>query len=201
MSQVPQPPPPTAPPGSFGGFPPPGGGPRTNGPAIASLILGLLGCIPLLGSLLAIVLGFVGIRKARDPQVGGKGLAIAGIILGVLWLGIYAAFGGTILAVVRGTAAERETAKAFVTDLAAGKVDAVAARNGDALNRGDLLTIAETLQRNGRLVDVTTASFNYSNGVCTVGGVATFDQTQKAFELTMVERGEDQWQVTAFQLR
>src|SRR5687767_10184515 len=130
MSQVPHPPPPTAPPGQYGG-PPPGGTPaRRNGAAIASLIFGLLGCIRLRGSLLAIVLGFVGVRKARDPQVGGKGLAIAGIILGLLWLGIYAAFGGTILAVVRGTEAERATAKAFVTDLAAGNVDAIAARNG-----------------------------------------------------------------------
>lgn len=200
MSQVPQPPPPTAPPSPYGGSPPPGGAARTNGAAIASLVFGLLGCIPLLGSLLAVVFGFVGVRKARDPQVGGKGLAIAGIILGLLWLGIYAAFGGTILAVVRGTAAERETAKAFVTDLAAGNVDAIAARNGDAMPRDAIQGFSDDVRLNGPLNDVTTASFNYSGGVCTVSGVATFGQAQKVFEVDMVERGEDQWKVQAFRL-
>jgi hypothetical protein len=59
----------------------------TNGWAIASLVLGILG-----GSLLAIVFGLVGrgqIRRSGGRQ-GGLGLATAGIVLGCVWLGLIA---------------------------------------------------------------------------------------------------------------
>jgi hypothetical protein len=60
------------------------GGTRTNGMAIASLVLGLvIFCEPVSG-LLAIIFGIIGITKTKDPQVGGKGMSIAGIILGSL---------------------------------------------------------------------------------------------------------------------
>ena len=197
MSQVP--PPPVAPPHTAHGYDP-GVPKRTNGPAIASLIFGVLGCIPVLGMLLAVVLGIVGLVKAKDPRVGGKGLAIAGICLAVLWVGIYAAAGRTILAIVRGVEAERDTAKAFVTDLAAGNVDAIAARNGDTMGRGDIRNFSKMVQQYGTLTDVTNSSFQYNNGVCTVGGVATFGESRKNFEVDLVERGEDQWKAQDFRI-
>ena len=55
-----------------------------NGFAIASLICGILGCTGI-GGLLAIIFGILGINKAsRQPEVGGKGMAIAGIVLGAV---------------------------------------------------------------------------------------------------------------------
>lgn len=55
----------------------------TSGFAIWSLICGLLGfCLPIPSSILAIIFGIVGLNKTRDPRVGGKGLAIAGICVG-----------------------------------------------------------------------------------------------------------------------
>jgi hypothetical protein len=56
---------------------------RTNGIAILSFVLGLAICFPP-ASILAIVLGIAGIVKAKNPRVGGRGLAIAGLILGVV---------------------------------------------------------------------------------------------------------------------
>jgi prepilin-type processing-associated H-X9-DG protein len=56
---------------------------QSNGFATASLISGILGfCIPVLGGIVAIVLGIVGLTKTKDPRVGGKGMAIAGLVLG-----------------------------------------------------------------------------------------------------------------------
>jgi hypothetical protein len=62
---------------------------RTNGYAIASLVLGIAGLFvfPVIPSILAIVFG----HKARDeirrsPGMTGDGLALAGLILG--WLAI-----------------------------------------------------------------------------------------------------------------
>ena len=58
-----------------------------SGIAIASLILGVVSFIPLVGVLLgiiAIVLGIVAISQINKQGLGGKGLAKIGIILGIL---------------------------------------------------------------------------------------------------------------------
>jgi uncharacterized protein DUF4190 len=67
----------------------------TNGFAIASLVLGIL-WLWWVGSVLALVFGYVGknqIERSGGAQ-GGRGMAIAGIVLG--WVGI----GVLILAIV-----------------------------------------------------------------------------------------------------
>jgi hypothetical protein len=60
---------------------------KTNGFAIASLVLGIL-WLWWLGSVLALIFGYVG--KSQIDQSGGmqtgRGLAIAGIVLG--WIGV-----------------------------------------------------------------------------------------------------------------
>ena len=62
---------------------------RTEGRAIASLVLGVLGfvALPVAPSVLAIWLGVTARRRIQaDPSLGGDGLATAGIILGVVEL-------------------------------------------------------------------------------------------------------------------
>ena len=63
---------------------------RTNGFAIAALVLGILGIW-----LLAIIFGAVGLSQTkRDASYTGRGLAIAGLVLGivvgVLWVAFFA---------------------------------------------------------------------------------------------------------------
>lgn len=69
------------------GYPQPGWGvPRpTNGMAIASLVLGVL-WITWLGSILALIFGYIARGQIRERGESGDGMAIAGIILG--WIGI-----------------------------------------------------------------------------------------------------------------
>ena len=92
--QQPYPPPP--PPGPYPGqpqgpyYPPPGPYPpqgpypprptTTNWWAIISLIFGILG-----GVLISVVCGIVGLRRARAGQ-GGRGMAIAGLVLSAVWV-------------------------------------------------------------------------------------------------------------------
>jgi hypothetical protein len=57
----------------------------TSGKAIFSLVLGILGfCVPVVLSVPAIILGFMslGAIKRSDGKIGGKGLAITGMVLG-----------------------------------------------------------------------------------------------------------------------
>src|SRR5687767_13148302 len=75
----------------------------TNGFAIASLVLGILGLVgfpPLIPSILALVFGYKGKREI-DRSGGveqGRGLAVAGIILG--WIAVVFAILAAIAAVL-----------------------------------------------------------------------------------------------------
>jgi hypothetical protein len=80
-------------PQSFEAPPPHPGMARTSGTAIASLVLGLLGCCGIT-AILGVILGFTSlgaIRRSRGMIVG-RGLALTGIILGFVWIGLWAAF-------------------------------------------------------------------------------------------------------------
>ena len=94
------PPPPAAPYVAPGYMPPPPGygqppvGQSTNGLAIASLVLGIVWVFGI-GSILAVIFGFVGRKQIRQSggRQGGGGMAIAGIVLGfvgvaglILWI-------------------------------------------------------------------------------------------------------------------
>jgi hypothetical protein len=57
---------------------------RTSAAAVISLICGVLGCFIVTG-IVAIITGIVGLRATRNPQVKGRGMAIAGIALGVVF--------------------------------------------------------------------------------------------------------------------
>jgi prepilin-type processing-associated H-X9-DG protein len=58
---------------------------KSSGWAITSLVFGIISfCIPFFASVVAIVTGIVGIVKTSRPRVGGRGMAIAGLVLGLL---------------------------------------------------------------------------------------------------------------------
>ena len=85
-------PPPAAwapPPGQYG----PSGGLQqtTNGLAIASMVLGII-WIYWLGSILALVLGYIAKKQIDQSQgrQGGRSMAVAGIVLGWIGVGILA---------------------------------------------------------------------------------------------------------------
>jgi hypothetical protein len=95
---VPPPPPPPEPPEpsirTVGAVVP------TNGMAIASLILSIAGLtvVPVIGSVLALILGYMARRdiRQRPTETSGEGLAKAGIVIG--WIGVV----GAVLAVCVG---------------------------------------------------------------------------------------------------
>jgi hypothetical protein len=82
------PPPPYQPPGAPGG----GGPERKNSPlAIVSLVTGIIGVVPCCWglpvlSLAAIVTGFIAKKQIAESsgQIVGRGMAVAGLVLGIL---------------------------------------------------------------------------------------------------------------------
>ena len=77
---------PQYPPGQYG-QPPYQAGPKTNGLAIASLILGIL-WVCFVGSILALIFGYMARKQIKESggTQQGDGMALAGIILG--WIGV-----------------------------------------------------------------------------------------------------------------
>jgi membrane-bound ClpP family serine protease len=62
---------------------------QTNGKAVISLVLAIVGLfiIPIILSVLAIIIGWAALADIdRKPPQSGKGLAIAGIVIGVIGL-------------------------------------------------------------------------------------------------------------------
>ncbi|SCG76571.1 DUF4190 domain-containing protein [Micromonospora coxensis] len=63
----------------------------TSGTATAALVLGILGvlggwCLFGLPCLLAVVLGHVGLHETRDGRRSGRGMAVAGLVLGYVFV-------------------------------------------------------------------------------------------------------------------
>lgn len=59
----------------------------TSGWALASLIVGIVGfCVPVLGGVIATITGIIGIIRTRDGKLGGRGMAVAGLVLGMISL-------------------------------------------------------------------------------------------------------------------
>ena len=84
---------------------------KSNPLALASLICGCLLCIPFAPGLAATITGWLGMRRAKDPAVTGRGFAIAGLVLGILNLLGWTAYFGLIFAVmVPSLGRSRETA-------------------------------------------------------------------------------------------
>ena len=193
MSQFPPPPPQQMPPAAAYPAPAPK---RTNGAAIASLVCGLVSCIPFVTGLAAIVLGIFGIKKAKDPQVGGKGMALAGLILGLVSLAVWALFVGGISALLQGTSAEREVARQFITDLAAGNIDAAQAQTDGRIPREKLDKWSKTMQGWGKLNDTTIMGVSAEPGKTQIAGSATFGTTPKGFEALVLKQPDGSYKVS-----
>ena len=150
----------------------------TSGAAIGSLICGILGCIPFVTSVLAIILGIVGIKATGGGRAGGRGMAIAGLILGLLGIGGWSLFGGGMYALYIGSKPARAVATQFTNDMLAGNVSAAAAQCDPAMAQEDLQKASDSMKSWGTLTNMTVfgAKVENNNGFTQyeLGGSAQF---------------------------
>ena len=169
---------------------------RTSGAAIASLICGLLFCVPFLTSLLAFIFGLVGISSTKNPNVRGRGMAIAGLILGILGLLTWGGGAHWFRHAMQSTVAERGFARTYVDDLLAGNLDADVAKSTDKVTHDDLQAMQQQAQPWGSLQNTYIFALPpaYPNGTyaCFAVGVCQFagGQHQLRLELTKDASGQ-----------
>jgi len=152
--------------------------PKTSGAAIASLVCGILGCIPFLTSILAVILGIVGIKQTGNPQRTGRGLAIAGLLLGLLGIAGWTIGGG--LGILGWSAAKKQLAlqaKPCLEAISAG--DYAKAQSYSTMTPEKMTELHDQMQPWGALNDVSMSGFNTQKNMgkpntLTIKGTATF---------------------------
>ncbi len=94
----------------YGGYPPtqpphayaPVDNRATNGMAIASMILGIV-WIYWIGSVLALIFGYIALSQIKQRNESGRGMALAGVVLG--WVGV----GILLLVIIAGAASNNNS--------------------------------------------------------------------------------------------
>ena len=175
---------------------------KTSVAAVLSLVCGILGCFIVTG-ILAVILGIVGLRKTRDPQVSGRGLAIAGIILGVLTMlptVIGLATGGLAFwGVAKMTEEPRRAAREWMVALSAGDVDKAASLSTAGVTRERLAEASETVKAKVAFVDMTSNNINIVNQQGDLTGTADFANGKVGYQLS-IRQENGQWKVERFTL-
>ena len=72
----------------------------TNGMSIAALVCGLCGFIYGVPAILGIIFGFVSLSQIKQRGQSGRGMALAGIIVGALWLVLFIILIIAVIAIV-----------------------------------------------------------------------------------------------------
>jgi hypothetical protein len=177
-----------------GGMPPGAYPPKKgNGMAVASLVCGILGCIPFITGLLAILFGVLGIKKSKQTGTGSA-MAIVGLILGLISIGGWGLFGGGLWALIKGTEVNRNVAGQFIRDVGANNIDA-ALGNAEGINKEELTDLNKTMSKFGTVTDVTTLATVVENDHAKLTGLVKFSSGDHAFEMEQKKSG-DNWKVT-----
>jgi uncharacterized membrane protein len=176
--------------------------PRYSAAAVASLVLGILGCVPLITSMLAIVFGIAGLRATGSPHVQGRGLAIAGLVLGCIGVLGWGGGGAGVWGVWVHTHPERILAEQFINNLSQGNITAASAQCTNNVSKQQLIDAAAKLQGWGPLFPAraTQAGFNFNNGSETgnvIGQIILQNGPPHTFVMGTAKQ-QGQWKVDSF---
>ena len=200
MSQFP-------PPQSPVGYAPPGMYPqqRTSAAAVTSLIFGILGCLVVTG-LIAVITGIIGISATKNPAVKGRGMAIAGLILGLVGMvggGLCIGFGG-----YAGVMAYKEMKPAY--ESATGLVEAASAGDIDKAMKfvdttkvskeqlGDIINDLKTLGKFKEIKPGINNNVDLSAGIVDFQGTVVFanGQTRK-MDVSLRKQADGTYRITS----
>lgn len=171
---------------------------RLSKSALSSFICGLLGCVPFITGVMAILLGIIGLVRTGDPTKRGRWMAVVGILLGLLSIAGWTLSGGGLLAAWRGLTAPGAAAHAFMQDLAAGDMTGAKAHSA-GLSDDDLRDDAALISSHGTFVDTTFNNVNISNSDANVSGTAAFNTGTIPARARLTYSG-GAWRVTHIEL-
>ena len=166
---------------------------RGNGMAVASLVCGVLFCFVITAPL-AVIFGIIGLLKTRDPYVGGKGMSIAGIILGVVGGGILLMFFSLIgVGFFAMNSVFSQQASVFTSHVANNEIDEAMKMTTDPVTREDVDKLAADLKTWGKVgtfqsegVPIPTTEPGGNQAFFTIKGTAKFENATKKYVFVFV---------------
>ncbi len=171
---------------------------RLSKSAVASFICGLLGCIPFVTGLLAILLGLIGFVRTGDPMKRGRWMAVVGIVLGILSIGGWTLFGGGAWAAWGALKAPRVATHDFIHDLAAGDMSGAKSHSA-GLSDDELRDLAAAINAHGTFVDTTFTNISITNNDANVDGSTAFSTGSVSTHARLTYTGGS-WKVTGLTL-
>jgi hypothetical protein len=159
MSQPPQVPPFSSVPAGYAAYSPV----RMSAMAVTSLVFGVLLCIPIVAGLAAIIFGIAGILATRNPSIRGRGMAVAGLILGLVNI---AGSVGVSVVYWQTTTPMRAAARQFVYDVSKPNLPAAYAEGASPLADSQVKDLSDWFGKRGAMnsMRVTGAYIQYNNG-------------------------------------
>lgn len=175
---------------------------RGNGAAAASLVFGIFGCVPEVAGLLAILLGVIGLRRARQPNVGGKGVAAAGLALGIVSVVLWSVALAIAGLAWSDSAPARAVTRQYLADLSRRDVDAILRASTSSVTEPQVETLSNQFKGLGAFQDArfTGLYYNFGNGSWTLNGQAWYVHGTAFFNIRVIRQGDD-WKVEAFHIR
>ncbi|WET80607.1 DUF4190 domain-containing protein [Amycolatopsis sp. QT-25] len=70
---------------------------QENGMAIAGLVCSIVGLCSCVTVIVGLILGHIGLAKANRGEAGGRGIALAAVIIAYVVIALYVGFGGTFI--------------------------------------------------------------------------------------------------------
>lgn len=178
---------------------------RTSAAAVASLIFGILGCLVITG-IIAIITGIVGIKATKNPNVKGRGMAIAGLILGLIGTlgGGLCIGGGGIAAMMawREMKPAVESVSNFAKAAEAGDYDrAMQYVDQNAISKEQLQLIVDDLKSLGEFQDFTPGqkmNLDLTAGVIDITGTMKFKGgATRSLDVSLRKQPDGQYKITA----
>ena len=125
-------------------------------------------------------------------------MAIAGLVLGVLSLGVWtivlAELATGVIVIAQSVAEEQAIAEQFARDLSGGKIDAAMASSVDGIDRAMLAEASEQMKKWGPLerLEQNSIFLKGTRGVrrTTLGGDARFARETRTYSVTLKKVGE-----------
>jgi hypothetical protein len=152
--------------------------PRTSAAAVTSLVCGLLLCLPI--GVVAIITGIVGISATKNPYIRGRGMAVTGLILGIIGLIVWCGGGVGFGVWWNATKPQRVVATDFITNLSQGDIDGAAAQCADSVKRADIQSAIDLFKNHGAIAQkMVFANASPATGGSNAFGTITFRSGQQ----------------------
>lgn len=169
--------------------------------AVASLVFGVLICIPFVTGLCAVIVGIFGVRDTGKAGKNGRVFAVCGTVLGGINILIWAGF---LAFIISASQVPRAVLHGFAAHVVAGDMLAAASDCDGTISTSDLDSLHSTMATWGSFSGLTCTSIKLQSTaggeVCELSGIAGFSTGRHTFHAEIMKDSTGDWKVHTFRI-